>query len=1471
MKCLPFACLQVLVASWLSAEISFTKEPGPSSRRTPLTISEIMYHPSQHPDGLDLEFVEIYNSQPWDEDISGFRLDGAIRFEFPPSTTIGARSFVVVAKAPANLKEASSFDEAFGPWEGQLANDNETVRLLNSSGAVLLEVPYEDSAPWPLQADGLGHSIVLDQPSLGEADPAAWKASEQIGGSPGQRNPELVLPLETVVINEVYGNPTELELGFVEIMNRGSESIDLSGIELLLVDVEGAYRFAPGTSIPPAERLVVDSSSLPFDLGSQEILLGLRNPDGNRIIDAIKVRTNAAGLSFGKSPDGSNSWKWLSQKTPGQLNSPAWRPAVIFNEIMFNPISRLEKDEFIELINRSNSAVNVGGWQVAGGIDFTVSEGQSIAPGGFLVIAKDVDHLRLTYSQLDDTNTIGNYSGRLSNRGETLRLEKPAEFQIERTSPMIEIDSVRYRDRGRRSQWADGGGSSLELRDFESDNDIEANWGDSDESSKADWTSIEGVAKVESVSGEAARSLQIQLLGAGELLVDDVEVSQAGGTNRVRNSDFESTANWVFQGNHVRSSYADVDGGKALYIRASGRGDPHSNRIRQRMQSNLTVSKDATIRARVRWLRGHPEILFRTLGNHIEVFGRAVVPANLGTPGQQNSIWIANAGPTIERVLHSPVLPAANEPISVTAIVRDRQEIGSVRLIYRNDSTDGDEKIIGMVDDGSGTFTATIDGAAAEQLIAFHIEADDAANVPATNRFPAESGECLVRFGEEPPRPIFGDYRLWFTKETRSAWISSSRARTSNEPLKVTFVYNGERIIYDADATFSGSFFNSPNYDTPTGNPCDYVCKFPGNDQFLGARRILLSWPGLTGEPDRTAQHEQFSYWLAAQLGLPFNHRRYVGVTVNGVDRGVMEDTQRPNNDMLQQWFPGQSIEHFSKIQIRYEGNDPSNDIVDVGAATLRDITNDAGDKRTASYRWNWASQTDGATANDFSGIFDLVDAVNTSDDDAYTSAVRSLVDMEQWMRVFALEHTIGNWDSYGYGNGQNMYAVKPSTGKWQLMMWDLDIGSGSSSGESATTDLFRLTNPFFPQVNGDRTIVRRMYEHPEFVRHFWRTLQQAANGPMTEARVNSIVDKKFDKLREVFGTSIRSPSAIKTYMKNRREFILKELAENVSAEFSVQGVTGGNLLTQTNPVAIRGTAPVSVRNIAINGASFPVHWTSPTEWEFEYSLFETTTDLQIDGVTSNGDLEPESSLTVSIEFTGEINNINPNIVINEWMAINDRTLADPVDGDFEDWVELTNAGTEAIDLSGYTLTDDIETPTKWSFPIGQIGTTLAPGEFLLVWLDSEPDQNSPESGLHASFSLNGGGEEIGLFTPEGARMDAVKFSAQSPDISMGRTPDGSRSLPVVLSFATPAANNATVAVSDFRILEATLLPDGSNIRLTWQTQPGQSYIIESNTALDDPWQIVGDPITASADFLTADVPVPDESAIYFRISTSSE
>src|SRR5688500_12594467 len=73
---------------------------------------------------------------------------------------------------------------------------------------------------------------------------------------------------------------------------------------------------------------------------------------------------------------------------------------------------------------------------------------------------------------------------------------------------------------------------------------------------------------------------------------------------------------------------------------------------------------------------------------------------------------------------------------------------------------------------------------------------------------------------------------------------------------------------------------------------------------------------------------------------------------------------------------------------------------------------------------------------------------------------------------------------------------------------------------------------------------------------------------------------------------------------------------------------------------------------------------------------------------------------------------LSANVVISECLASNSWGLQ-VGDGDSSDWVELFNAGTTPVDLSGYFLTDDDDDLTKWAF---STGTSIGASSTLLVF-----------------------------------------------------------------------------------------------------------------------------------------------------------
>jgi chitobiase/beta-hexosaminidase-like protein/lamin tail-like protein/CotH protein len=129
---------------------------------------------------------------------------------------------------------------------------------------------------------------------------------------------------------------------------------------------------------------------------------------------------------------------------------------------------------------------------------------------------------------------------------------------------------------------------------------------------------------------------------------------------------------------------------------------------------------------------------------------------------------------------------------------------------------------------------------------------------------------------------------------------------------------------------------------------------------------------------------------------------------------------------------------------------------------------------------------------------------------------------------------------------------------------------------------------------------------------------------------------------------------------------------------------------------------------------------------------------------------------------------IDYDLVVNEVLADNDALFPDE-QGEFEDLIELYNAGPTPVDLSGMFLTDDLGDTRKWPIPAG---TVLGAGATLVVWADGDVGQGP----LHASFSLSRNGEQVGLFhdVPSGNfALDTLVFGPQSTGVSQGSLPDG--------------------------------------------------------------------------------------------------
>lgn len=142
-------------------------------------------------------------------------------------------------------------------------------------------------------------------------------------------------------------------------------------------------------------------------------------------------------------------------------------------------------------------------------------------------------------------------------------------------------------------------------------------------------------------------------------------------------------------------------------------------------------------------------------------------------------------------------------------------------------------------------------------------------------------------------------------------------------------------------------------------------------------------------------------------------------------------------------------------------------------------------------------------------------------------------------------------------------------------------------------------------------------------------------------------------------------------------------------------------------------------------------------------------------------------------------------IRINEFLASNSQGLADE-EGEYSDWIEIFNSGTEPVNLDEWAITDDPTVLTKWEFPT----TTIPAGGYVVVFASGK-NRNTPK--LHTNFSLAESGEFLALVHRDGTIITSFNpaYPSQRQDVSYGYDAAGA-----LIFFTTPtpgAANGGGV------------------------------------------------------------------------------
>lgn len=142
-----------------------------------VVLDEILYQPPAA--GPTTTWVELFNREDRVVDLTGWTLDGGIRFAFPPGTRLLPGAHLVVASDPPALRAEVPGIQVLGPFSGKLSRSGETLLLRDATTNPVDRVAYSDSGRWPSEADGGGSSLELQDPWADNTSPEAWAASRE--------------------------------------------------------------------------------------------------------------------------------------------------------------------------------------------------------------------------------------------------------------------------------------------------------------------------------------------------------------------------------------------------------------------------------------------------------------------------------------------------------------------------------------------------------------------------------------------------------------------------------------------------------------------------------------------------------------------------------------------------------------------------------------------------------------------------------------------------------------------------------------------------------------------------------------------------------------------------------------------------------------------------------------------------------------------------------------------------------------------------------------------------------------------------------------------------------------------------------------------------------------------------------------------------------------------------------------------
>ncbi len=393
------------------------------------------------------QYIELYNANAFDVDLSGWMLDdvandGSPPYALPTGTVLRGQRHLLLFAAETGIDLADG-------------DEGDELRLLTPDGAQVERTSYAGTmadGAYSKTSDGGGAWTTAYPPSPGAANqplapPTATPTptgTATFTPSPTPTNTPTPTPISPIVsLNEFMPNPDADWNGdgitgdgndeYIELYNPNNYAVDIGGWKV--DDVSGGsapYTIPAGTTLSAHSFLPLWSRDTNIALNnSGGDWVRLLRPDGTEVESHSYTAAPADG-AYSKTADGGSQWTTTYPPSPGASNQPAASTAtptstptsppyptgVSLNEFMPDPDSDWndsgvadENDEYIELYNANTFDVDISGWKLddvanGGTQPYTLPAGTTLRAQRFLVLFRSETGIALNNSGGDSVRLL---------------------------------------------------------------------------------------------------------------------------------------------------------------------------------------------------------------------------------------------------------------------------------------------------------------------------------------------------------------------------------------------------------------------------------------------------------------------------------------------------------------------------------------------------------------------------------------------------------------------------------------------------------------------------------------------------------------------------------------------------------------------------------------------------------------------------------------------------------------------------------------------------------------------------------------------------------------------------------------------------------------------------------------------------------------------------------------------------------